>query len=349
MMKTIFESFEAHNFRARNRLVRSATWENLATPEGGICASSYALYDELAAGGVGTIITGFTSVDANDRYFGGMMRLCSNALVPEYRKLVDIIKKHDVTVITQLALGAYYARGSDGRYREVEIDYMSRGQIADMISKFVEAGRRAAGSGFDGVQIHAAHFFFLSRFISPAVNHRNDEYGGSNVNRARVLVKILQGIRKNNPDLHITVKINCSDFLPGGLTEADSLEICKILADNGIDSIEVSGNGTSRQRIRNPENEAYFGLFAMRLAELVNVPVILVGGLRSKKVMETLLHNSRIELFSLSRPLIRQPDLPALFESGRAEKADCISCNACYKTDGHTCIFTPTPKWLCGN
>ena len=137
--------------------------------------------------------------------------------------------------------------------------------------------------------------------------------------------------------------------MPGGLTETDSLEICKILADNGIDSIEVSGNGTSRQGICNPEDEAYFGLFAMRLAELVNVPVILVGGLRSKKVMETLLHNSRIELLSLSRPLIRQPNLPYLFKNGQTEKADCISCNACYKTDGHTCIFTPTPKWLCDN
>ena len=91
-MKKIFEPFEAHNLRAKNRLVRSATWENLATPEGGICADSYALYDELAAGGIATIRTGFTSVDANDRYFGGMMRLCADSLVPEYKKLVNIIK-----------------------------------------------------------------------------------------------------------------------------------------------------------------------------------------------------------------------------------------------------------------
>lgn len=348
-MKRVFEPFQAHNLKTKNRLVRSATWENLATPVGGICVSSYGLYDELAAGGVGTIITGFTSVDANDRYFGGMMRLCSDNLVPEYKKLVEVIKKRDVAVITQLALGAYYAEGGDGRFREVEIDYMTSDQIRDMIGKFVEAGRRAAEAGFDGIQIHAAHFFFLSRFISPAVNHRTDEYGGSNSNRSRVLVEILQGIRNIEPGLHITVKINSSDFLPGGLTENDSLQVCKILAENGIDSIEVSGNGTSRQGVRDAEDEAYFGLFAMRLAEAVNVPVILVGGLRSRQVMETLLHNSKIELLSLSRPLIRQPDLPKLLESGKAEKAECISCNACYKTDGHTCLFTPTPGWLCDN
>lgn len=349
MKKEIFQPFTTHNFKAKNRLVRSATWENLATPEGGICRNSYELYDELAAGGVGTIITGFTSVDAHDRYFGGMMRLCDDTLIPEYRKLTEIIKNHDVFVITQLALGAYYAKGRDGIFTEVDIDYMTKEQIADAVGMFVDAGRRAAEAGFDGVQIHAAHFFFLSRFISPAINHRTDEYGGSNANRARILVEILKGIRKVTPGLHITVKINSSDFLPGGLTEQDSMEICRILAANDIDSIEVSGNGTSRPGIKAGRNEAYFGSFAMRLAEEVDVPVILVGGMRSKKVMEEVLDNSKVELIALSRPIIRQPNLPDLMREGKTDTADCISCNACYHTDGHTCIFTPKPKWLCAD
>ena len=269
--------------------------------------------------------------------------------MPEYTRLADIVKNHGVRVLTQLALGAYYVKGADGRYREVDIDAMSEADIARMIGMFVAAGARAARAGFDGVQIHAAHFFFLSRFISPAVNHRKDRYGGSSAARASVLLEILKGIRREAPGLHISIKLNSSDFLPGGLTEADALETGRLLAENGIDSIEVSGNGTSRQGIRTPDDEAYFGLFAMRLAEVVEVPVILVGGLRSRKVMELLLRNSRIALLSLSRPLIRQPDLPRLFAAGRAEKADCISCNACYRTDGPTCVFTPTPQWLCEN
>lgn len=349
MKKELFQPFTAHNMQAKNRLVRSATWENLATPEGGICENSYELYDELAAGGVGTLITGFTSVDAHDRYFGGMMRLCNDSLIPEYKRLTEIIKKHDVFVITQLALGAYYAKGRDGRFSEIDIDYMTREQIHDAVNMFIEAGRRAVEAGFDGVQIHAAHFFFLSRFISPAVNHRTDEYGGSNLNRSRILVEILKGIRSIAPNTHITIKINSSDFLPGGMTESDSLEICRILATNGIDSIEVSGNGTSRPGIKTERDEAYFGSFARRVAGEVNVPVILVGGIRSKKIMEAILENTKIELISLSRPLIRQPNLPGLMREGLTEKADCISCNACYRTDGHTCIFVPKPKWLCAH
>ncbi|MDE7402566.1 MAG: NADH:flavin oxidoreductase [Muribaculaceae bacterium] len=349
MQKIIFETFEAHNFKAKNRLVRSATWENIATPEGGICENSYALYNELASGGIGTIITGFTSVDAHDQYFGGMMRLCSDTLIPEYRKLTDTIKKHEVFVITQLALGAYYTKTQDGVYMEVDIDYMTKAQISEVVNMFVEAGRRASEAGFDGIQIHAAHFFFLSRFISPAVNHRTDEYGGSNRGRARILIEILHGLKNVAPGLHLTIKINSSDFLPGGLTQSDSLEICKLLAEEGIDSIEVSGNGTSRAGIRSDNDEAYFGDFAERLAEEVDVPVILVGGLRSKNVMEDILNNSKIELLSLSRPLIRQPELPELLKENKTDKADCISCNACYRTDGHTCIFVPKPRWLCGN
>ncbi|MBD5356819.1 MAG: NADH:flavin oxidoreductase [Bacteroides sp.] len=348
-MKKIFEPFETHNFKTKNRLVRSATWENLATEKGGICENSYMLYDELAAGGIGTIITGFTSVDLHDRYFGGMMRLCDDCLIPEYRRLTDIIKGHGVAVITQLALGAYYAPSHNGQYSEVDIDYMTKEQILQVVDMFIEAARRASEAGFDGVQIHAAHFFFLSRFISPAVNHRTDEYGGSNANRARILVDILEGIRKVSPKLHITIKINSSDFLPTGLTETDSLEMCRIVAAHGIDSIEVSGNGTSRPGIRTEADEAYFGKFAARLADQVSVPVILVGGFRSRKVMENVLNNTKIELISLSRPLIRQPDLPNLFETGVTDRADCISCNACYRTDGHTCIFVPKPKWLCAD
>lgn len=194
-----------------------------------------------------------------------MMRLCDDSLIPEYKKLTEIIKRHDVAVLTQLALGAYYAQGQDGRYMKVDIDRMTAGQIRDMIRMFVEAGRHAYEAGFDGAQIHAAHFFFLSRFISPAINHRTDEYGGSNANRARAVIEIMEGIRKIAPGLHISAKINSSDFLPGGLTESDSLEICKLLAASGIDSIEVSGNGTSRQGIRNPEDEAYFGLLQCAL------------------------------------------------------------------------------------
>ena len=117
---------------------------------------AYEIYDELARGGVGAIITGFTSVALHDYYFGGMMRLCDDALLPQYKKLTDLIHAQGCPVITQLALGAYY-REVRGRFLQVEPDYMSLEEIRLVVSQFIEAAVRAEKAGFDGVQIHAEH------------------------------------------------------------------------------------------------------------------------------------------------------------------------------------------------
>ena len=188
-MKHIFEPLHLHSMELKNRLVRSATWEGIAAPDGSLSKEAYAIYEELARGGIGAIITGFTSVALNDRYFGGMMRLCDDALIPQYKKLTYIIHAEGVPVITQLALGAFY-REKDGRFLQVEPDDMTPDEIRLVIRQFVEAAVRAEKVRFDGVQIHAAHFFFLSRFISPAVNHRTDAYGGTLEHRATILLGI---------------------------------------------------------------------------------------------------------------------------------------------------------------
>ena len=231
------------------------------------------------------------------------MRLCDDFLIPQYKKLTDIVHKENVPIIAQLALGAYY-RNTDNGFEQTEPDEMSEDEIHLVIRQFIDAAVRAEKAGFDGVQIHGAHFFFLSRFISPAVNHRTDEYGGSTENRARILIEILEGIQRETEGLHITIKINSSDFTMGGIEENECLEICKILDKAGIDSIEVSGNGTSVGGIKVHVNEAYFTPFAAELSKEVSCPVIVVGGFRSLDTMENTINSSNIELISLSRPLL---------------------------------------------
>ena len=333
-MKNIFDAVKLGNLHLKNRLIRSATWEGLAAQDGSIGDDTYEIYRELAKGGVGAIITGFTSVATNDFYFGGMMRLSDNKLIPHYKKLVEIIHTENCAAISQLALGAFYKN-----YSEVGENDMTTQDVRDVIKMFVDAAIRAEICGFDGVQIHAAHFFFLSRFISPRINHRSDEFGSSTENRAKILLDILNGIKKSAPKLHVTTKINCSDFTSGGLDEDESLMICKLLVDAGIDSIEVSGNGTSVGGIKAGVNEGYFADFAARLAAEVSVPVICVGGWRSRQAMEKVLNSTQIELLSLSRPLVREPDLPKKFLDGTSNVSKCVSCNACYRTPAHRCIF----------
>ena len=322
----------------KNRLVRSATWEEIANQDGSITEEAYEIYEELAKGGVGAIITGFTSVALHDYYFGGMMRLCDNDLIPQYKRLADIIRAEGCPVITQLALGAYY-REVHGKYMQVEPDDMTVDEIRFVIRQFINAAVRAEKAGFDGVQIHAAHFFFLSRFISPAVNHRTDEYGGTTENRSRILIEIMEGIRRSAPSLHITTKINSNDFTYGGIDEDECITICRLLDAAGIDSIEVSGNGTSVGGIRAHRNEGYFARTAAKIAEEVSCHVIVVGGFRALDTMEDVLNQTKIELISLSRPLLREPDLPDKMSADPSVISKCVSCNACYSSPSHKCIF----------
>lgn len=135
------------------------------------------------------------------------------------------------------------------------------------------------------------------------------------------------------------MKVNCSDFTPGDLTPMDSLIACQIAASAGLNSIEVSGNYTSRPNIRPMVNEAYFLDFALELEKAVDIPIILVGGHRSMENMNRLLKETPIKYFSLSRPLIREPNLPSRWQAGDTKPATCISCNACYNTYAHKCIF----------
>lgn len=337
-MKKIFESAALKNMPLKNRLIRSATWVGIANPDGSVTETAYEIYKELAKGGVGAIITGCTSVALHDYYFGGMMRLCDDSLIPQYKKLTDIIHAEGIPVITQLALGAYY-REVKGRFMQVEPDDMTSDEIQYVIRQFIDAAIRAEKAGFDGVQIHAAHSFFLSRFISPAVNHRTDEYGGSTENRSHILLDIMNGIRKAAPKLHITIKINSSDFTHGGIEETECLAICQLLDQAGIDSIEVSGNGPSVGGIKAHVNEGYFVPVAAKVAKRVSCPVIVVGGFRSLDGMESVLNQTDIAFISLSRPLLREPDLPNKMKADSTIVSQCVSCNACHSSKDHKCVF----------
>ena len=291
-------------------------------------------------GGIGGIITGFTSVASNIRITTGIMRLSDDKLIPQYKQLTDIVHKDNCPILSQLALGNYYNKEGV----ETNPDDMSLEDIKNVKDLFIKAAERAKKANFDGIQIHAAHFFFLSKFISPLKNHRTDEYGGSTENRAKILVDILKGIKQLNLGLHVSIKINSNDFEDGGNDENECLKICKILEKEGIDSIEISGNGSSRNKIKPHVNEAYFLDCAKKVAEEVNIPIALVGGIRSRKTMQNILDNTKIQIISLSRPLNCDPEFPRKMENGDIEDSRCISCNGCYKSICHKCVVFKRKK-----
>ena len=216
---------------------------------------------------------------------------------------------------------------------------------------FGKAAARAQEAGFDGVQIHAAHGYLLSEFLSPFYNRRNDQYGGSVENRARLLLEVAHNIRDKVGDrFPVMVKMNSEDFVTGGLTVEEMLEVASILESAGIDAIELSG-GTRYSgdympvrpgRLDTENMEVYYLEAARKFKERVKVPLMLVGGIRSYAVAERIIREGIADYVSLSRPLIREPDLVNRWKSGDTGKARCLSDNLCYEPaiagDGLYCV-----------
>ncbi len=339
-MATLFDSTAIRNLSLKNRLFRSATCEGMANADGTLPEKLLNLYEDLAKGGVGAIFTGANIIIEEEKSadLPGLMHLSSDALIPAYAHLVERVKPYNCRLLMQLAIfDDLRLDPATGYYREMAVDELTEAQIKRTIALFAQTAKRAQMAGFDGVQIHAAHGFFLSRFISPAQNHRTDAYGGSTQNRARIVLEILQAIQAQTQNFHISVKINFHDYMQNGITPPEAIAICKLLEQAGIDSIEISANGTSRTGVKPGINEAYFLEFARALKAEVSTPIILVGGHRTVENMEKILNTDAIPYFSLSRPFIREPDLPKRWQAGDTSPSACISCNGCYRSQGQFC------------
>jgi len=211
--------------------------------------------------------------------------------------------------------------------------------INTLVTAFGAAARRAKSAGFDAVQVHSAHGYLLSQFLSPFFNRRSDEYGGSIENRSRIHLQVLQAIRTAvGKDYPVLIKINCQDFQENGFTPEDALYVCRLLDANGMDAIELSGGtltggklSPSRTGITSPDKEAYFRNEAAAIKKAITIPLILVGGVRSPEVAEALVKGGTADYISMCRPLIREPGLVNRWKSGDRTPAACKSDNLCFR------------------
>jgi 2,4-dienoyl-CoA reductase-like NADH-dependent reductase (Old Yellow Enzyme family) len=343
-MKTLFDQTRIGNLKLKNRLIRSATCENLAR-DGHMTEELFQVYKELAQGGAGTIITGFSYVLESDKAFPGMLGIYNDSYIEEYKKLTEMIHSYEANAVLQVVYcGSYTMTDVSGReiwgpsaienrMTNVQPKEMAKEDIVLLQKAFADAVYRGKKAGFDAAQLHAAHGFLLNQFLSPYYNRRTDEYGGSVENRTRMLLETYQVIReKVGLEYPIFIKINCSDFMDQGMSFEDCKYVCRKLADEGISAIEISGNYANMQIP--PGQEAYFKESAAEVAAETNIPIILVGGNRDYYLMTEILNQSLIEYFSLSRPLISEPDLVKRWKAGDTSKAECTSCNACATLDG---------------
>jgi 2,4-dienoyl-CoA reductase-like NADH-dependent reductase (Old Yellow Enzyme family) len=266
-----------------------------------------------------------------------MASLYDDTHIPGHRTLADAVHECGAGIVAQLAISSY-CKESGGFVREEDINSLTQNDLDDIVTRFGDAAVRAKAVGYDGVQVHIAHFFFLSRCVSPLINHRSDRYGGNPAGRAGLVREIVAEIRRRTgPDFPLLAKVNGTDAYPGGVTREDLIAICREMESAGLDAVEVSGNNTSRTGIRPGRNEGYFLDYAKLVKENTGLQVISVGGFRSPEAVEDALHC--VDFVSMSRPLINEPDLIRRWESGDRTPSRCISCNTCYTTYGHVCRF----------
>jgi len=366
-MSKLFEATEINGMQLSNRFVRSATWEGVAADDGACTPQLIDMMAALAEGGVGLIITSHAYVSPEGQAGPWQLGIYRDELVPGFESMTKAVHDKGGKIVMQLAHAGYFAAAkligqtpmapsavagfAKGPRRE-----MTAEDIRQMVSAYGAAARRAQQAGFDGVQIHSAHGYLLNQFLSPAFNQRNDQYGGDISNRARALIEVLQSVRSAvGQDYPVLVKMNCQDFIDNGLALEDSLQAGALLAQHGIDAIELSGGiltggklNPIRMGIKTQEKEAYFQQDASVFKKQIDVPLILVGGNRSFQVAERLVDDGVADYLSMARPFIREPDLINRWKSGNLARAACVSDNMCFeparKGDGIYCLTEEREK-----
>lgn len=382
MKESIWDGINIGTAQTTNSIFRSATHEGMADAKGRPGEELAKLYGRLAEGGVGGIITGYCCVSKEGRSpHKGVLMLDSDDNIPSFVKMVDNVKAagsplflqlvHCGRATSQAATGMPVVAPSpirDKLFPGAKPLELTEPGIHRVISDFIQAGLRAHKCGFDGIQLHLAHGFLLSQFLSCYSNRRKDRWGGSIENRFRIVKEIIEGVKELLPDFPVMVKMNGYDHRKKGMRIEQAARIATLLEQSGCDAIEVScgfpedGDLSARgphipfdavfqyhHRFRNlpspvkkivktlapliwaknTELRNYNVAAALAIKKKVTLPVIAIGGIHRLKDIEEAVIKKGLDGISLSRPLILEPGLIRKFREGKTKEARCKMCNYC--------------------
>jgi len=338
-----FEPCTIGKLELENRFVRSATWDASADSSGALTDTSVELYRKLGEGGVGLIVSGYAFISPLGQAVHGQYGAYSDAMLPGLKRMVEAAHKGGARIALQIVHAGinsgYLVRNdkvplavskrpeTNNPHRE-----MTAEDIEGIISDFAAAAVRAREAGFDAVQLHGAHGYLMSQFLSTIYNQRTDRWGGSAENRRRFHLEVVRRVRQAiGPDFPLFMKFGVQDDSEGGLTLDEGVETARQMVDASIEALEISGGvGQSAQAPKSGDPErAYFRDRAAAVKKAVAVPVIVVAGIRSLEIIKDIVASGDADMVSMSRPFIREPGLVARWQAGDSAPAKCISCNRC--------------------
>lgn len=309
----MFTPFELKSITIPNRIVMPPMCMYSATEEGQVTDWHLIHYGSRAVGKVGLIILEATTVEKRGRLSGRDLGIWEDSQIEGLRRVVEICRAHGSVVGIQLAHAGRKAWG-DELVAPSAIAFpgfavphaLSRAEIAEVVESWRQAARRTREAGFDVLQIHAAHGYLIHEFLSPLSNQRTDEYGGSLENRMRFLLEIVEAVQTEWPaDKPLSVRLSAVDYLEGGLTLKDTVEISKALQAKGVDLLDISSGGILSARIE--LGPGYQVRFAEVVKQATGLPTIAVGLITSVELAQEIISNGRADFVALGRELLRNP------------------------------------------
>jgi len=348
----------------KNRLVMAPMLTGFAGLDGEAGQTLIDYYLERALGGIGIIMVEAACIDQpagletfhqmkldHPRYISSLEGLSRTISTHGARSFIQLF--HAGRQTSQLVTGVQPVAPSPlacPMIREIPRE-LSTTEVEDITERFIRGAGYAAMAGFDGVELHAAHGYLINQFLSPHSNQRQDKYGGSLENRMRLLLDMIKGIKTNNPELLLSVRLNIDDFVPGGLVPEESLIICQHLELCGVDLIHCSV-GTYESGLTSIEPSSYPEAWRVYLSQqvksVVDIPVVGGGMIRNPQTADQVIAQGQADFVFLGRSLLADPQWPVKAREGRVEDIrPCISCNNCFSNNSKgmavSCTVNP---WL---
>jgi len=325
IMKNIFDKSNFGNLKLNSRIIRTGLWNTEKFND------LYKRYEKIASSGVGLIITEIMALHTKDKFSEYAFKIDHPNFVGECKQLAKISHKYNVPIFGQVEF-VKYNRGID---LDIDINDLTIDDIRKIQTDLIIAAKKLSFADFDGIQLALGNNFYLSKFINPYFNQRDDEYGGNTYNRMKIVLETIKVI-KNTTNLHVNCRINAFDRRKGGIDKKESLEISKLLEKYGADSIQVTRPLSPIYFTKeNKENELLD--FTKELVKTIDIPVILGGGFNDMEYMNNLLNTSDIGYLSMYRPFIAEKNFLKTWKRDGFGVSRCKMCNNCYRTKTSTC------------
>lgn len=342
-MTLLFEPICIGALQIPNRIMRSATAEKMADPQTGVPLPPLGdLYRVLAEGGVGLIVTGHSYIERQGKAHAEMTSIAEDCTISAWREVIRPAQAVGARVMIQInhaganvdpAITPHPVSPSGIPTNSlVAPQALSEEEILRIVRAFGRAAERAREAGFDGVQIHGAHGYLHTQFLSPATNLRTDGWGGDAEGRCAFLAAVIAEVRRRvGQNYPLWIKLGVAGLRKHGLTIAEGVRVAKFCADAGVDCVEISHGLGVPEELDTSEEAAYLPMAqAVREAVGTDYPLALVNGFRTREGMERVLAGGAAQLISLCRPLIAEPDLPRKLRNGLTHEVACVRCNRCW-------------------